>query len=602
MTVIWSDETHRIFETDPTTFRPTHQTFLAAIHPEDRKEVDAAFHRSTDTLVAHSLEHRVVLPDGRIKFVEERWRMFSDDLGDPVRAVGTCQDITDRKEAEEKIRRSEVLFRTLIQSSWDVFHLIEPNGRIAYESPAVTRVLGYQPEEMIGRNALEFVHPEDVASLLEGSTALVQSPGSVRTILLRIRHKDGSWRWVESFEVNLIDHLDIGGIAVNYRDITERKQAEEAQAQLTRELQQQRQRLALATESARIGIWDWDVTADVMVWDQQMYTLYGIKPDDFTGAYDAWQKGLHPQDREKAEADIAAALQGSEDFHTQFRVVWPSGEVRHIEAHGLIQRAPDGSPSRMVGVNWDISERKQLEQQVIHTEKLAALGELVAGVAHEINNPLAAISGLAQLLKMHTDQQVRDDATVINEMVLRASRIVRSLRSYARPSDMKERGVTDLNTVISSALDVVSYRLRSAEVTLTLDLAEGLPPIPMNAGEIEQVLVNLLVNAEQAVREQTIGSRTIHITTAVQPLLLGSTDTAGSGVLRIRDSGVGIPENVLPRIFDPFFTTKEMGEGTGLGLYISYGIVAAHHGTIEVESQAGAGTTFTITLPVAPET
>ena len=126
-------------------------------------------------------------------------------------------------------------------------------------------------------------------------------------------------------------------------------------------LVESRQRLALATESARIGIWDWDVAADKMIWDKQMYELYGIREQDFSHAVDAWQKGLHPEDRSRAEAEIAAALDGSKNFDTEFRARWPNGEIRDIEAHGVVHRAKDGSGVRMIGVNWDITGRKRAE-------------------------------------------------------------------------------------------------------------------------------------------------------------------------------------------------------------------------------------------------
>ncbi len=144
------------------------------------------------------------------------------------RVWAIMRDITERKCAEDALRASEARFRTLIQSSWDVFHLVEPDGRIIYESPSVTRILGYQPEEMVGHNALEFVHPDDINVILERASSHRASLGDTRTVVLRVRHKDGSWRWVESFEVNLIDNPDVAAIAVNYRDITERKEAEEA--------------------------------------------------------------------------------------------------------------------------------------------------------------------------------------------------------------------------------------------------------------------------------------------------------------------------------------------------------------------------------------
>jgi PAS domain S-box-containing protein len=202
--VVWSDETHRIFGTDPATFCVTHAAFVQFVHPEDRVRVDEAFARSIDQHYAQEIEHRVLLADGRIKFVEERWQIFLDDSGKPLRAFGTCQDISERK-------RSELA------------------------------------------------------------------------------------------------------------------------------LQESRQRLALATEAAHVGIWDWDVVANTTVWDPQMYMLYGVQEQDVSNAHEAWQRALHPEDRLRVDAEIAAAFAAGADLDSEFRIVRPDGEVRDMHTHAVTQ-------------------------------------------------------------------------------------------------------------------------------------------------------------------------------------------------------------------------------------------------------------------------
>jgi diguanylate cyclase (GGDEF)-like protein/PAS domain S-box-containing protein len=231
MEVLWSDEVHRIFQTDPASFRPRHKSYLEFVHPGDRARVEEAFDQSLDKHTMFAVKHRLALRDGTEKFVEERWHVVFDESGTATRVVGTCQDITESEQT---------------------------------------------------------------------SSALIQ------------------------FE----------------------------------------ERLSLATRSARLGIWDWDVLADVTVWDGQMRALHGIADDDYGPTYEAWRKGLHPEDRERAEAEIAAALAGDEDFNSDFRVVWPNGEIRHLAAFGTVKRAEDGSAVRMTGVNWDITESKDIEARV----------------------------------------------------------------------------------------------------------------------------------------------------------------------------------------------------------------------------------------------
>ena len=167
--------------------------------------------------------------------------------------------------------------------------------------------------------------------------------------------------------VSLRSLTDDGGCLFTIEDITERRRLDEA-------LRQSRESLTLATEVARIGIWDWDVAANKLVWDARMFELYGIREQDFSGAYDAWQAGLHPEDRARGDAAITAAIDGVKDFNIEFRVVWPNGEVHNIEAHALVQRAADGRATRMIGVNWDITERERATQTIrLQAEQYATM-------------------------------------------------------------------------------------------------------------------------------------------------------------------------------------------------------------------------------------
>jgi two-component system NtrC family sensor kinase len=239
----------------------------------------------------------------------------------------------------------------------------------------------------------------------------------------------------------------------------------------------------------------------------------------------------------------------------------------------------------------DVTERKDLHAQVIQAEKLAALGELIAGVAHEINNPLAAIIGNAELLEMHTDEQVREDAATIVSMGQRATRIVRSLLTFARGTG-GERRLEALNTLVQGTMEMATYKLRKSNVALELCLDQHAPEVLVNANEIQQVILNLINNAEHALRGKA-GERRLIISTAGPKKGIGR-----YACLSVEDNGHGIPEDVIGSIFDPFFTTKGVGEGTGLGLSICHGIAEAHGGKLAVKSTVGQGTTFTLMIPL----
>jgi PAS domain S-box-containing protein len=377
------------------------------------------------------------------------------------RIVGVATDITELKKATEALHLSEERLRAMTQFSSDIITVLEPDGTVRSETGGIASMLGYTEVEMVGQNALSFIHPDDRTLVQRTINGLASGERVADSVTFRFKHADGSWRYLESVGNSQVDNPAICGIVVNSRDVT---------------------------------------------------------------------------------------------------------------------------------------ERVRLQSQIVQTEKLASLGQLVAGVAHEVNNPLAAISGHAQLLRASSDPAVRDDARSIEEMVQRASRVLRSLRLFAKPSvGDTARQSAKLNDAILSAVDVVRYRLRDADIDLTLALSDSLPDAVVNRGEIEQVIVNLLTNTEGAFRGASREDRRVTVTTRFEPPRNAS--ESGSCLIIVEDNGCGMPDAIRRRIFDPFFTTGDTGEGTGLGLYIAHSIVAAHGGAIAVETREGAGTRFTLSLP-----
>ena len=250
-----------------------------------------------------------------------------------------------------------------------------------------------------------------------------------------------------------------------------------------------------------------------------------------------------------------------------------------------------GSDAAAVVVVEDVTEQKALEGQLLQSEKLASVGTMVSGVAHELNNPLTSIAGLSEFLleqKGGEDDPAREHLRVINDQAERASRIVRNLLSFARKSPAEQAPI-DLGDVAQRTVALMGYELRRNGITVETSIAPDLPPVLGNRDQLQQVMLNLLTNASHAVQDRP-GDAPRRIEVSVR--------TAGDRVeLRVGDTGVGIPAESLAQIFDPFFTTKPPGEGTGLGLFLSYGIAESHGGTLAVASQPGNGATFTLTLP-----
>lgn len=269
----------------------------------------------------------------------------------------------------------------------------------------------------------------------------------------------------------------------------------------------------------------------------------------------------------------------------------PAGRILRVAASPVSSATTDVAA---VIVVEDITDQKALETQLMQSEKLASVGTLVSGVAHELNNPLTSIAGLSEFLLEQGGEAdpSREHLRVINDQAERASRIVRNLLSFARKSPA-ERVPLDLGDAAQRTVQLMSYELRRSDIALETEVQEGLPPVLGNRDELQQVILNLLTNAAYAIGKLPAG--------AARRIKVRCTAEAGRIIVRVQDSGVGIPPEVAAQLFDPFFTTKPPGEGTGLGLFLSYGIAEGHGGTLTHDSVPGQGATFALAIPAATD-
>jgi len=505
-----------------------------------------------------------------------------------VGIVVMAQDITEHKLADDKVQQ----LAAIVESSADAIISKTLNGIITSWNPAAEKMFGYPTAEIIGQPFLILLPADRANEEVEILAGLARGELVRHFETVRVRKDD------RRFEVSttISPIKDAGGNIVGasniIRDITERNQAAALLAESGR-------RLALAKESAQMGIWEWDVVSNKLVWDAQMYVLYGIREQDFSGAYEAWQNGLHPEDRKRSEAEIFAAVDGVSGFHSEFRVVWPGGEVRHIEAHAAMYRAEGGVSRRMIGVNWDITARKLLEEQFRQSQKMESFGQLAGGVAHDFNNILAVIQMQLDLFKDDgrlTPEQV-DCAREIGVSTERAAALTRQLLLFSRKEILQLRDL-DLNQSING-MTIMLRRILGADIEVQFRFSMQLMGIHADAGMMDQALMNLALNSRDAMPQ---GGQLIIQTSAINFDRIANVPPAhgrpGAFVcLSVSDNGCGIPAANLARIFEPFFTTKPVGKGTGLGLATLFGIIQLHKGWIDVESEVGRGTTFRIYLP-----
>ncbi len=272
-------------------------------------------------------------------------------------------DISDIRFAEEVLRESEEKYRHLIENSHDIIYTLTAEGVFIFVSPAWTTLLGHPVTQVTGQSFQKFVHPDDIPGCMAWLQNVIGTGQRQEGVEYRVQHTNGSWYWHTSSAAPFKDETGkIVGFYGIARDITERKQAEEALRQLS-------DRLSLAARAGGVGIWDYDVVNNTLTWDDQMFALYGITREQFGGAYEAWQTGLHPDDKQRGDEEIQMALREEKEFDTEFRVLWPDGSIRNIRAFAIVQRDAGGKPLRMIGTNWDITERRRAEEEVIQTRR-----------------------------------------------------------------------------------------------------------------------------------------------------------------------------------------------------------------------------------------
>jgi signal transduction histidine kinase len=374
----------------------------------------------------------------------------------------------------------------------------------------------------------------------------------------------------------------------------ERRKAEE-------ELLQETNRLSLATRAGGVGVWDYDVKNNHLIWDDQMLRLYGITPDNFGGAYEAWQAGLHPDDLQRGDVEIQMALRGEKEFDTEFRVVWPDGTIRNIRALALVRRDASGQPIHMIGTNWDITENKLALQTAEAANR--AKSSFLANMSHEIRTPMSGVLGMTGLLLETplTDRQRRyaEKIRTSGESLLAVLNDILDFSKVEAGKLVLESTPFSVEDVIGNVVNTFGPQADEKGIALHIILDPELPASLLGDPQrLTQLMNNLTSNA---VKFTPRGD--IKITARVRR----QTEASIELEISVQDTGIGMTEEELSRLFTAFSqadssTTRRFG-GTGLGLAISWQLVELMGGTIRAESAPGKGSVFTVVIsfPVGPD-
>jgi PAS domain S-box-containing protein len=489
------------------------------------------------------------------------------------------------------LRTSEERWRNLFESVPVGVTLTGPQGHYLAANPAFQKMTGYSEAELRDLSPLDIAHEDDRAATAARFAARAAGTDYPQHVEKRIRRKDGSVIWVDASA--FVAPVTAGpphfaGAAI---DITDRKRAEE-------ELRRSEASLAQAQQISRTGSWRWNVASGALSWSAEHFHILDFDPATMQPTYDIFLSRVQPEDRAALEHALDQAVRNRSRFQHEYRIVLPDGAVKYLQSVGRPDSA-DGRDLEFVGTVMDITERKRAEEalqnaqaDLIRAARLTTMGELLASIAHEINQPLAAVatSGGACLRWLNRDEPdlpaARNAVARVVRDAHRAGEVIRSLRTLAQKAGPQLTQL-DIRNALEDVLVLTRGELQQHGIVLHTSLSAGAQPVLGDKVQLQQVLLNLVMNSIQAMA--TVPERKRELTISIH---------AGSDCsqVTVEDTGPGLDPAIAQRVFDPFFTTK--ADGLGMGLSISRSIIEAHGGQLWFSPRAPHGTAFHFTIPV----
>jgi two-component system NtrC family sensor kinase len=475
-------------------------------------------------------------------------------------------------------------YKTLLENLNDILFELDSQGNFIYISPAVEKVTGFNAQEILGRHIGSFIHPDDINGLQMGFE--INQEGQIEPRAFRHKKKEGNWIYLRITSHVVLRNGKQEGITGVMTDVTQSKNAETA-------LKNSEEYFRTLMENASDLIIALKEDASIQYATPSVTKVIGYAVDDVIGQNIS--KYIYPGDSLQAtRLFINASCNPGNTGQIELRFKHSDGTVRYAEiiannalenpaVHGIILNIHDVTDHKKIE-----GREKELEQELQISSRLASIGQLAAGIAHEINNPLTSVIGFSKLLtRKELPEDVMDKIKIINTEAQRVAKIVQGLLTFARQDEL-QRGSVDINAVLSQILQLRSYEMSTNNIKVNQDFARDLPNIQADTAQLQQVFLNIILNAEKEMNAAH-GKGNLVI----------KTEKTDFGVqVSVKDDGPGISPENMPRLFTPFFTTRKIGEGTGLGLSICHGIITRHGGKISVQSKLGDGATFIVELPL----
>lgn len=598
----WSDETYRLFG-----FMPGDQTafdkFIQSIHPEDKERVQLLIDQAVEDGTSLQLEYRIILPDGEVRYLAEESETMLNEKNGSVRRVGSVQDITRLIVTQKALEKSEERFELAARGSnnglWD---WPDVKSDDEWWSEQWYQLLGYENNEMKAshNNFVKLLHPDD-RPRLEQELAHHFSTRQTFDMEYRLKTKSGEYKWFRGKGMSVWnDAGDPVRMSGSVEDIDARKAAE-------RNLKKVTKKLVTAKE-------EWEKTFDTMddiitIQDKNMiivrankaaHDAFQVAPGELTGkyCYDVFRQANHPCSNCPELLTLKeATTHGATITHENL------GKIFHVTSSPIVDE--DGEFTHILHIAKDITERKKMEDELLHAHKMEAIGTLAGGIAHDFNNILTAILGYAEIA---TKQNIPPESPLNNHIAQiikagnRAKELVKQILTFSR------KGQESQQLILPSSIIKEALKLMRASLPTTIEMQEEIAPdcgaIIANPTNIHQVLVNLCTNAFHAIQHEkgVISVKLTQVELTETDVIREAGVPEGSFVeLTVRDTGTGMDKETIEHIFEPYFTTKDVTKGSGMGLALVHGIVYGCGGFIKVESELGQGSAFYVYLPAIRE-
>jgi PAS domain S-box-containing protein len=569
--------------------------YISWLHPDDREASREVWSTCLRSGEAYEFSQRVRNAQGGYRWFLSRAEPLRTGDGTLLQWVGVNLDIEELKGTEQALQRSQFYLsegqRLAHMGSW----ALNPSGSFDHWSHELFQIYGLDPQKGAPtvEQYLATVHPLDRDFMAETIRRMhAQRCGC--DVKKRIVRPDGELRYVRCVGIPVIEDEVLKVFLGSAMDITE-------QELLTQELERRQAYLAQAQRLSRTGTWATNTTT-TLYWSEESYRIWGLDPQQGLPNHEVWRQRIHPDDRDRLYQEALQAVRQRRDYTVEYRIVLPDGTVKYLEATGHPVFSVLGELVEVVGSHIDVTERKraqeeherlrQLESDLAHMNRLSMMGELAASLAHEITQPIATARNNARAALNFLDKQppdlgeVRDALDCVVGDADRAGIIIGRIRDHIKKAPPRKHRF-DLNEAISEVIVLAHSAIAENEVFVQTRLSEGLAPVEGDRVQLQQVILNLVLNAAEAMAAVDKGAR---------DLLISSEQSRTNGVLvRVRDSGPGIGPEHIERVFDAFYTTKP--SGMGMGLSICRSIINGHGGRLWADANEARGTAFQFTLP-----